>query len=85
MGLRLSTREEMLALVAAPKAPTFSSCSQAQQGPITSALAQAVNMVSSARSALSGAPNWARYTARRYSEWFGVYDADRYATVSTPL
>ena len=72
----------MLALVAAPKAPTFSSCSQAQQGPITSALAQAVNMASSAKTALDGAPSWARYTARRYSEWFGAYDAGRYATVS---
>ena len=40
-------------------------------------------MVSSARAALSGTPNWARYTAKRYSEWFGVYDAGRYATVST--
>ena len=73
---------EMLAQVAAPKAPTFSSCSQAQQGPITSALAQAVNMVSSAKTALDGAPGWARYTARRYSEWFGAYDAGRYSTVS---
>ena len=82
-GIEVEHAEEMLALVAAPKAPTFSSCSQAQQGPITSALAQAVNMVSSAKTALDGAPNWARYTARRYSEWFGVYDAGRYATVST--
>jgi peptidyl-Lys metalloendopeptidase len=82
-GIEIGHAREMLAQIAAPKAPTFSSCAQAQQGPITSALAQAVTMVSSARAALSGTPNWARYTAKRYSEWFGVYDAGRYATVST--
>jgi peptidyl-Lys metalloendopeptidase len=81
-GIEIEHARAMLARVAAPKAATFSSCSQAQQGPITSALAQAVNMASSAKAALDGAPSWARYTARRYSEWFGAYDAGRYATVS---
>jgi hypothetical protein len=67
----------------AKKTPSFNGCSLSQQGTITKALAQAVKFAAEARSALSGAPGWARPTAPRYKEWFGTYDSTRYSTVNT--
>jgi len=67
----------------AGKVPTFSGCSAGQQTTLTSALAQAVNLASAAKTALSNAPTWARYTAPRYKEWFGTYDQARYSAVQT--
>jgi hypothetical protein len=67
----------------AKKTPSFNGCSLSQQGTITSALAQAVKIAAEARSALSGAPGWARYTAQRYKEWFGTYESSHYSDVNT--
>jgi len=67
----------------AEKTPAFSGCSASQQTTLTKALAEAVKMANAAQSALANAPGWARYTAPRYKEWFGVYDQGRYSSVLT--
>lgn len=66
----------------AKKTPTFSNCSQDQQTMLTDALAKGVAYAQQARTAMSGAPVWARFTAARYKEWFGIYDKGRYVTVN---
>jgi peptidyl-Lys metalloendopeptidase len=65
------------------KTPAFSSCSLSQQSTIAKALAQAVNIAEDARTALADAPGWARYTAPRYKEWFGIFSNSRYNNVNT--
>lgn len=79
------TAAEFLKKTAGPskKVPTFNNCTAAQKTALTDALAKAVTYAQQARTALSTAPAWARFTALRYKEWFGAYDKGRYGTVNT--
>jgi peptidyl-Lys metalloendopeptidase len=63
------------------KVPSFEGCTEAQKHVATAALAQAVTFAQESKSALGGAPVWARATARRYKEWFGTYTSSRYDKV----
>jgi peptidyl-Lys metalloendopeptidase len=63
-----------------PHPAEFLVCSKDQSEQINAALVAARKLAQSAAAALLKAPTWARNTAKRYSEWFGLYDAAIYAT-----
>lgn len=79
------TEAALLKKTAGPskKVPTFENCTAAQKTALTDALAKAVAYAQEGRTALSGAPTWARFTALRYKEWFGAYNKGRYTTVNS--
>lgn len=62
-------------------APIYQNCSGYQAGEIHASVGVAESYARIARDSLSGAPLSKRPTARRYNEWFGSYDAGRWATV----
>jgi len=63
-------------------AAAFSGCSAARRTTLTSALAAAEQLSALASATLDHAAVAARPSEPRYKEWFGAYDATRYATVS---
>ena len=81
-GIETAWMKILKGAVPLKKTTSFNGCSLSQQSTITNALAQAVKYAAEARSALTNTPGWARYTARRYQEWFGAYDGSRYSTVN---
>ena len=61
--------------------PTYQNCSIDQAAEIRASVVVAESYARTARDSLSGAPLSKRPTARRYKEWFGNYDAGRWAIV----
>ena len=57
---------------------TYNKCTTAQQGDLVSARSQASTYSADALSYLNS-----KKTGLRYTTWFGVYDANRYSTVTT--
>lgn len=60
----------------------FSGCSSAREGELIVARLRAEELARGAKAAVAGLPEGQRPSAARYSEWFGAYDAGRYATVA---
>lgn len=65
------------------RAPRFDACTGSQQLQLDAALARSETLSNKAKNDLFNAPFALRPTAQRYIEWFGAYDAGRYATVQS--
>ncbi len=63
------------------RTPRFQNCSTAQRSEIDAALTSAERIANESINALQSAPEEFRLTSERYTEWFGVYSAARYAQV----
>jgi peptidyl-Lys metalloendopeptidase len=63
--------------------PAFVSCTNERQAALLTALATAAHMANESRAYLQNLPASQRPSDLRYDEWFGLYDANNYSTVST--
>ncbi|HZI67882.1 MAG TPA: M35 family metallo-endopeptidase [Thermoanaerobaculia bacterium] len=66
-----------------PLAPAFVACTDERQATLLEALATAAHMSTESRGYLQSLPVPQRPSDFRYDEWFGVYDATNYSTVTT--
>ncbi len=71
--------------VEAKRAPSFQNCSVKQRSLIDSALGSAERIANIAIQDLRAAPVNQRVNARRYRQWFGAYEAGRYARVENGM
>ncbi len=65
------------------RTPNFASCSSGEKTTLNTALTNAESISKTAWDDLKNAPIASRSNAARYKEWFGVYSASRYSTVTT--
>jgi len=63
--------------------PAFVSCTNERQATLLTALTTAAHMANESRRYLQTLPASQRPSDARYDEWFGLYDANNYSTVST--
>ena len=63
--------------------PTFVSCTNERQTALLEALRTAAHMANESRAYLQNLPESQRPSDLRYDEWFGLYSANNYSTVST--
>ena len=62
--------------------PSYNACSSSEQAILFEATGVAENIASESLDSLRAVPADQRAAARRYTEWFGAYTADRYTTVT---
>lgn len=62
--------------------PAYNACSSAEQGVLVEATGVAEDIARESLDSLRAVPADQRAAARRYTEWFGTYGAERYTTVT---